>query len=467
MSKEFVEAPRIYNLFPRLVGTISNWFAHLDRIEEMGFNWIYVNPLNYAGFSGSIYSIKENFRLNPMFSEDNEEDQYSWNSLKKFIERCHKRGLNFMIDFVINHTAIDSNLIQEHRSWFVEKWCLVEDGTSLVVKFFEKNQTPKNDEVPSDQYHLEKRIANPYAIDPSDSKQITIWGDLGEIDFDSPHKDEIVEYWKKLLDFYLNLGIDGLRCDAAYQVPSDVWDSLIKYVKSKNSNVLFIAETLGCTIPQCESIAKAGFDYIFNSSKYWDFTAPWCVEQFNLFRKYAPSIGFPESHDTTRLSKDSNCRVDIQQFRYFFTAFFSAGILMPIGYEYGFQRKLDVVDMMPKDWEPQKFDISVAIKEINKFKKQFECLNQDGRIIHFEYGDLNLLLIRKSNLQENEHMFLIYNKDWNISHKIYIPTLRYYLTSDAPILKLNLNGNSEEVKVMKLEQDLAPNEFLIYYQKKS
>jgi len=81
------------------------------------------------------------------------------------------------------------------------KVVLGETGTGLVMKFFDKNQTPKNDEIgPSDQYHLEKRIANPICVDPTDSKQITIWGDLVELDFDSPNKDEIVEYWKSLLD---------------------------------------------------------------------------------------------------------------------------------------------------------------------------------------------------------------------------------------------------------------------------
>ncbi len=61
-------APRMYNLFPRLVGSIDKWDAHLIRIGNMGFNWIYVNPINYVGFSGSLYSIKDYFKLNPRFA---------------------------------------------------------------------------------------------------------------------------------------------------------------------------------------------------------------------------------------------------------------------------------------------------------------------------------------------------------------------------------------------------------------
>lgn len=35
----------IYNLFPPLVGALSNWGKHLARASEMGFNWLFVNPL--------------------------------------------------------------------------------------------------------------------------------------------------------------------------------------------------------------------------------------------------------------------------------------------------------------------------------------------------------------------------------------------------------------------------------------
>ena len=53
MSKE-KNGMRIYNLFPRLTGTIDRWISHLERLKEMNFNWVYVNPLNFTGFSGSL-----------------------------------------------------------------------------------------------------------------------------------------------------------------------------------------------------------------------------------------------------------------------------------------------------------------------------------------------------------------------------------------------------------------------------
>lgn len=65
-----------------------------------------------------------------------------------------------------------------------------------------------------------------------------------------------------------------------------------------NPDVLFFAETLGCREDEIEALRAARFDYLFNSAKWWDFKSPWLLEQYNRFRDIAPSIAFPESHDT-------------------------------------------------------------------------------------------------------------------------------------------------------------------------
>ena len=33
----------------------------------MGFNAVYINPFHYPGFSGSLYAVKDYYRLNPLF----------------------------------------------------------------------------------------------------------------------------------------------------------------------------------------------------------------------------------------------------------------------------------------------------------------------------------------------------------------------------------------------------------------
>jgi starch synthase (maltosyl-transferring) len=88
------------------------------------------------------------------------------------------------------------------------------------------------------------------------------------------------------------------------------------------------------------ALKQAGFDYFFNSSKWWDFREPWALEQQERFRGIAPSISFPETHDTTRLMADSGGDEQVQRQRYAFAAAFSAGVMMPIGYEFGFRTQV-------------------------------------------------------------------------------------------------------------------------------
>src|SRR5689334_4277001 len=76
-----VVGPRIYNLFPRLIGSIDRWHAHLPRIAAMNFNWVYVNSFHEPGVSGSLYAVKDPFRLNPLFRSGESDDD---GSLKAF-----------------------------------------------------------------------------------------------------------------------------------------------------------------------------------------------------------------------------------------------------------------------------------------------------------------------------------------------------------------------------------------------
>jgi starch synthase (maltosyl-transferring) len=48
-----------------LAGPFPRWNEHLTRAAAMGFDWVYVNPIQQLGASRSLYSIADYFRLNP------------------------------------------------------------------------------------------------------------------------------------------------------------------------------------------------------------------------------------------------------------------------------------------------------------------------------------------------------------------------------------------------------------------
>jgi len=463
--------PRIYNLFPRLAGPINKWMDHVTRAKEMGFDWIYVNPVNYPGFSASLYATKDYYKLNPIFAPEGTPDEamLEFTPFGQFVSACHAADLRVMVDLVINHTAFDSDLVKDHPDWFVYKWVVRSRDSGKVIFLFDGPEDPRQQGVtgqwnPED-HSIEWRVANPSAIDPADTRRVTIWGDLAEVDNEnSPDRANLWQYWECLVDFYLDLGVDGFRGDAAYKLPADLWQQLITHAKNRAAGTVFFAETLGCTLQQLQALAPTGFDFIFSSSKYWDFTAGWAVEQYNSFREYFPSVSFPESHDTPRLAAETGGRMDIQLFRYLFAALFSAGTMMPVGYEFGFKRPLNVVLTTPDDWETPTFDITAHIAAINAFKQSLRCLNEDGPVVHFGYGDLNILVMRKASLDERQMLLLVYNKDWNAGHHAYLGDVGYFLPLGTPAFQLQLTGSRTCLASSSWDKALGPNEYALFLQ---
>ncbi len=362
--------PRIYNLFPLLCGPVGHWHDRLPRIAAMGFDWIYLNPVKYPGFSGSLYAIKDYRRLNPLLRGATELDDAAL--LGGFVAAAREHGLAVMLDLVINHTARDSLLAERHPEWFVHE----PDGS----------------------------IRSPHAIDPADATKVTVWGDLGEIDYaHEPSRTAIVEYWRETLVGYLQLGFRGFRCDAAYKVPAGVWAPLIAESRRTAPQTRWFAETLGCRLDEVKALAGVGFDFLFNSVKWWDLKADWALDQYGMFRHIAPSVGFPESHDTERLASEApgelRTRDDLRRWyllRYALAAAFSTGVLMPVGYEYGFRRRLDVVHTRPPDWEQPSFDISQDIAAINRMKAECPALNEEGPQMRLAGVGDGLALLRRT-----------------------------------------------------------------------
>jgi len=234
------EGLRIYNLFPTLAGTTRKWAAHLPRIAAMGFNAVYVNPFHYPGFSGSLYAVKDYYRLNPRFrgSEPGDDDHL----LCGFTEAARALGLRVIMDLVVNHTSKDSELVASNPDWFTR------DSRGNIV--------------------------SPYATDPADPTQKTVWGDLAELNYRPPQRPQILAYFQRLVRHYIGLGFGGFRCDAAYKVPAEVWRGLIADAKAASPEVVFCAENLGAPKEAVLALADAGFDYLFNSVKWWDFESP-------------------------------------------------------------------------------------------------------------------------------------------------------------------------------------------------
>jgi len=415
---------RLYNLFPRLAGSMSRWKDHLPRIKNMGFNAIYVNPFHYPGFSGSLYSPKDFFKFNPVFLDDSSRTS-PLEQLRDVIGACHENGLLFIMDLVINHTAIDSPLINEHPAWFKHK----KDG----------------------------EVVHPGAN--HEGKWIE-WGDLAEVDNEhSADRDNLWQFWWMMINHYLETGADGFRCDMAYQVPSDLWRFLINRTREKKPGGLFLAESLGCSFQQVEVLACLGFDYLFNSLKYWDFNQTWGMEQYWKTSPLVSTITFPESHDTDRLAEEKNGDIMSVKRQLVFSAIFSKGFMIPIGFEFGFRRKLDVVKTNPSWWENTQFDLTDYIRKICSIKESYPVMNQETGLQVVDQANWKNIFCFKRTAPGQKSAFLALNKDPFSHQHLLLPDLHEIL-GPGPIKDISPEFAIQSVSC-RLEYDLRPAEVKI------
>ncbi len=374
-TANWLPGPRIYNLFPLLAGPLPQWTAHLERAQHLGFDWVFINAFHYAGYSGSLYSIKDYYTIDPRLLDPTAGPPME--QLAQMTQTAKRLGLKLMMDLVMNHTAFDSPLVTEHPQWY-------------------------------------KRGADGKPVRPSakEGEQRVVWGDLAEIDnAGSLDRGELWRYWLRLAEFYASLGFSGFRCDAAYKVPVELWRFLFHHLKETHPEVLFFAESLGCPFAEILQLARSGFDFIFNSSKWWDLTEPWCLDQYRQTSQLAPSISFAESHDTDRLAAELQGDQEAVRQRYVFSALFSTGVMMPIGFEYGFQRRLDVVNMRPQDWEPLRWDLVNFISTVNALKASRRVFNEEGPIDPLDVGNPRICAFVKWSRDRSERALMLLNKD--------------------------------------------------------
>ena len=375
-----MKPPLIYNLFPRLVGPTTRWAEHARRAREMEFEWLYINPWHYPGFSGSLYAVKDFRRLNPAFLPAGA-DPMSLEPLRYALKQVRQMGMKPVMDLVVNHTSKDSPLIEQHPGWYERD----ENG----------------------------QVRSPFVVDPDDPSKVTVWGDLAEIDNNTHQgREELWRYWAGIVVEAIDLGFRGFRCDAAYKVPAELWRFLIAEARKANPDVVFFAETLGAPVEDVVALKSAGFDYFFNSSKWWDLSQAWALKQHEEFGKIAPSIAFPESHDTPRMAAESGERQEVQRQRYAIAAAFSAGVMMPVGYEFGFRKQVNVVQTAPSDWERRHWDLRPFITRVNRLKLSHPLLQGEGHL-RAEFGlDSDRLLLQRRSDDGSQRGWIIVNKVW-------------------------------------------------------
>jgi starch synthase (maltosyl-transferring) len=102
-------------------------------------------------------------------------------------------------------------------------------------------------------------------------------------------------------------------------------------------------------------------------------------------------------------------------------AFFTTGVMMPFGYEWGYRRKIDVAKSTPQDQEQTGIDISSQIAEVNQLRRRLPPLNVEG--------------VQKRLSQPDDPVLVLLRGDDHHLQRSRYATLVFANTSEEPVRK--------------------------------
>ncbi len=177
-------------------GTFAAAERYLPELKKMGVDIVWLMPIHPIGVDGrkgslgSYYSISDYEAVNPEFGDIE--------SFDRFVAAAHDLGLKVIIDWVANHTSRDAKWWKEgHEDWYV----LDEESGLPIVQYD--------------------------------------WTDIAKLDYANA---EMREAMTSAMLFWIGRGVDGFRCDVAYEVPIDFWQQAFARIKAVAPDVYLLAE---------------------------------------------------------------------------------------------------------------------------------------------------------------------------------------------------------------------------------
>lgn len=190
----------IYEIFVRNhtpEGTFEAIIPDLDRIKGLGVDIIWLMPIhpigkqNRKGKHGSPYSVADFRLINPEYG--------TIESFITLVQEIHNRGMKVIMDIVYHHVALDSKIALEFHEWL---------------------------------YRKETGVA---------TRKVQDWTDVVDLDYSKP---ELWDYQVETLKFWLQIGIDGFRCDVASLLPLDFWRFAREELSEQKKECIWLAESV-------------------------------------------------------------------------------------------------------------------------------------------------------------------------------------------------------------------------------
>ena len=176
------------------IGDFRGATEKLDYLQDLGVNVLWLLPFYPSPGRDDGYDISDYMSVHP--------DVGTLQDFKIFLREAHKRGLKVMTELVVNHTS-------DQHPWFQE--ARRAPMNSPARKFYVWSDMP-------DRYQEARIIfkdfeTSNWAWDPMAKAYYwhRFYDHQPDLNYDNPHVQQAVI---KVMDFWLKLGVDGLRLDA-------------------------------------------------------------------------------------------------------------------------------------------------------------------------------------------------------------------------------------------------------------
>src|SRR5215813_9381044 len=227
--------PRSQGTVPGKHGTFDDCIARVPEIAALGFDVIYMTPIHPVGRTnrkgknnslnagpddpGSFYAIG-----NEHGGHDAVEPQLgTLEDFRRLVDACDKHKMEIALDFAVQ-CSLDHPWLKQHPEWFRFR----SDGS---IRFAE-NPPKKYEDIVNPDFNCADRIA--------------LWDALS-----------------KVVLFWIGQGVRIFRVDNPHTKPFPFWEWLIREVRTKHPDVIFLSEAF--TRPKVmKALARIGFSQSYS-----------------------------------------------------------------------------------------------------------------------------------------------------------------------------------------------------------
>ncbi len=179
------------------IGDFRGLIEKLDYLQELGITAIWLLPFYPSPLRDDGYDIADYYDVNPNYG--------TLDDFRAFLDAAHERGLRVITELVINHTS-------DQNPWFQKSRRAVAGiGDPGYKDFYVWSDTPEK-------YKDARIIFKDFETSNWSWDSVAkayywhrFYSHQPDLNFDNPAVHEAVQ---KVLDFWLKMGVDGVRLDA-------------------------------------------------------------------------------------------------------------------------------------------------------------------------------------------------------------------------------------------------------------